>query len=74
LATEEVAKYEAEHQELGNIEDLTEKKRDLQAGMNVNKAKLAEIQVHSAPSRILYYSTADLYISCSKMKGKWILA
>ena len=53
MATEEVAKYEAEHQELGNIEDLTEKKKDLQARMNVNKAKLAEIKVHSAASRIL---------------------
>lgn len=44
LATEEVAKYEAEHQELGDIDHLTEKKEDLQARMKVNKAKLAEIK------------------------------
>jgi hypothetical protein len=55
LATEEVAKYEAEHQELGNIEDLTEKKKDLQARMNVNKAKLAEIKVHSARPVVYYH-------------------
>jgi structural maintenance of chromosomes protein 6 len=46
LATEEVAKYEAEHQELGEIDHLTEKKEDLQAKMKVNKAKLTEIKVH----------------------------
>jgi len=53
LATEEVAKYEAEHQELGEIDHLTEKKEDLQAKMKVNKAKLTEIKVHSVASCIL---------------------
>jgi structural maintenance of chromosomes protein 6 len=52
LATEEVAKYEAEHQELGEIEHLTEKKEDLQARMKANKIKLSEFKVHSFASLI----------------------
>lgn len=54
MATEEVAKYEAEHQELGEIDHLTEKKEDLQAKMKVNKAKLTDIKVDYIASSLIF--------------------
>jgi hypothetical protein len=54
LATEEVAKYEAEHEALGDIDHWTAEKEDLQAKMKVNKLKLTEIKVRLTRGSLLY--------------------
>lgn len=71
LATEGVAKYEAEHHALGDIENLTAKKDDLQAQMKVNKLKLTEIKVCSI---VIYRCPGLTLFSRSKMRRKWTLA
>jgi hypothetical protein len=46
-ATDDVARFEAEHSALGDIEHLNERKQKLQETMKTNKSKLSELAVRS---------------------------